>query len=165
MLTHQSTQCAQLLSPLFQQLLKRVNDFTTYLDQIKQAIATNDKEQLDQLINNNSLDVTAIEQLQLEQQQVAANFGFSQSHEGVDSCVKTCDQTQLSELYNELRQQLETLQNSLMINGLLIKKNQQRVRQSIRLLSGHDPVNNNTTYTSSGNTHEETQDSHSLARA
>ena len=162
---HQSTQCAQLLSPLFQQMLEQISDFTKYLNQIKQTIADNDKEQLEVLLDNPRLDFASIEQLQLKQQQIVADFGFAQSHEGIDSCVKSCDQAPLSDLYNQLRQQLEQLQSALMINDLLIKKNQQRVRQSIRLLSGYAPVNNNMTYNSSGNTHEENLDSHSLARA
>ena len=161
----QSTQCAQLLSPLFQQMQEQISDFTKYLNQIKQTVAENDKEQLEVLLNNPRLDFAGIEQLQLKQQQIAADFGFAHSHEGVDNCVKSCDQEPLSDVYNRLKQQLKKLQSALMINDLLIKKNQQRIRQSIRLLSGYSPVNNNMTYNSSGNTHEENLDSHSLAKA
>ena len=162
---HQSTQCIQLLYPLVQQLSEQLDGFIHHLDQVKQAIASNQKDQLDQLVGHTEQDLATIEQLQLKQQQTVASFGFEQSPEGVNHCVKACSQPQLSERFDHLKEQLVTLQNALMINDLLIRKNQQRVRQSIRLLSGHAPATQNTTYTRKGDTQQDANDSHSLARA
>lgn len=162
---YQSTQCAQSLIPLLQQQLDQVNLVTTYLEAIKQAITQNNKDELNQLLSSTTLDVEKIEMLQLKQQQIIAEFGFSSSSEGMESCVMACQQPQLTSLYRELNLQLKGLQNSLLINDLLVKKNQQRIRQSIRLLSGHQPANGSVTYSSKGNTTEDTPASHSLARA
>jgi flagellar biosynthesis/type III secretory pathway chaperone len=162
---HQSTQCAHLLFPLLQKQLEQVKDFTSYLEEIKQAITHNNKDKLEQLLSGNGLDVKSIELLQLKQQDIVAEFGFTASAEGLDNCVNDCQLTQLSELHSELKQQLKNLQNSLLINDLLIKKNQQRVRQSIRLLSGHEPASSSITYSSKGNTSEDMPSGHSLARA
>jgi flagellar biosynthesis/type III secretory pathway chaperone len=162
---HQSTQCARLLLPLLQQQLEQIKDITTYLEEIKQAITQNDKDKLDLLLGGNGLDINSIEQIQLKQQEIVADYGFSASAEGLDDCVNSCQQAQLTELHKELKQQLKNLQNSLLINDLLVKKNQQRVRQSIRLLSGHQHDSSSMTYSSNGNTSEDTPSRHSLARA
>jgi flagellar biosynthesis/type III secretory pathway chaperone len=163
--SHQTTQCARLLTPLLQLQLEQVNGFLAYLEAIKQAITQNDKEQLNQLLNNTAPDVKNIEVLQLKLQQTVTDFGYTLTAEGLDECVNDCQQPQLNKLHNDLKQQLKNLQNSLMINDLLVKKNQQRIRQSIRLLSGHQPENSSMTYSSSGNTSEDNSDRHSLARA
>lgn len=165
MQSHQSTQCARSLLPLLQQQLEQVNDFNNYLEQIKQAISHNDKDQLNQLLSATTLDVESIEQLQLKLQQTVAEYGFTLSTEGLDECVNACQLPQLSKLHSDLKQQLQNLQNALLVNDLLVRKNQQRVRQSIRLLSGHQAVSSSMTYSSSGNTSEDNPDSHSLARA
>ncbi len=162
---HQSTQCARLLLPLLQKQLEQVKDFTAYLEEIKQAITHNDKDTLNQLLSGNGLDVNSIELLQLRQQEIVVEYGFTPSTEGLDECINECQQAQLSKLHSELKQQLQNLQNSLLINDLLVKKNQQRVRQSIRLLSGHQQDSSSMTYSSNGNTSEDNPSSHSLARA
>jgi flagellar biosynthesis/type III secretory pathway chaperone len=165
MQSQQSTQCARSLFPLLQQQLEQVSDFSSYLEEIKQAITHNDKDQLNQLLSATKLDVESIEQLQLKQLQIVAEYGFTQSAAGLDECVNACQLLPLSKLHSDLKQQLQHLQNALLVNDLLIRKNQQRVRQSIRLLSGHQAASNSMTYSSSGNTREDIPDSHSLARA
>ncbi len=165
MQSHQSTQCADLLFPLLQKQLEQVKDLTSYLEEIKQAITDNSKDILDQLLSGDGLDVQSIELLQLKQHEIVAEFGFSASAEGLDNCVNDCQISQLSALHSELKQQLKNLQNALLINDLLVKKNQQRVRQSIRLLSGHEPDSSSITYSSKGNTNEDNPSGHSLARA
>jgi flagellar biosynthesis/type III secretory pathway chaperone len=165
MQSHQSTQCSRSLLPLLKQQLLQVIDFSAFLEEIKQAITHNDREKLDLLLNGTPLDVESIDILQLKLLQTIGEYGFTQSTEGLDECINACAEPQLSELYSELKQQLHSLQNSLLINDLLVKKNQQRVRHSIRLLSGHEAAASPMTYSSNGNTNEDNSDRHSLARA
>lgn len=163
--SYQTTQCAKQLYPLLQQQLKLVEDFQHYLDEIKQAISVNQKERLQELLNQPAIELSSVEQCQLHQFQLLAEFGFEASAKGVQVCIDTCQNSDLSSLYSQLTEQLQQLQNALMINDLLIRKNQQRIRQSIRLLSGHDIKNASMTYSSSGNTSDSTLDHRSLARA
>jgi flagellar biosynthesis/type III secretory pathway chaperone len=163
--SYQTTQCATRLYPLLEQQLKLVQAFQHYLDEIKQAISLNQTDRLQELLSTPSVELSAIEQCQLNQFQLLAEFGFEASVKGMQICIDSCQHNELSALYAHLTEQLQQLQNALMINDLLIRKNQQRIRQSIRLLSGHDIKNASMTYSSSGNTSDSTLDHRSLARA
>ncbi len=57
------------------------------------------------------------------------------------------------------------MQKSLLVNDLLIKKNQHRVRQCIRILSGHSNANADMTYNAQGDNRHLSGDQRMLARA
>lgn len=162
---NQSTQCSRQLYPLLQQQLDQVGQYLSYLEQIKLSIAHNDNNQLNQLLTQSTPLIAAIEHTQITQQQLLQASGFDSTTQGLEACISACQQDQLSALNQQLKQQVKELQKSLMINELLIKKNQHRIRQSIRILSGHtsDPVAGSV-YSSNGNTHDATMESHTLAR-
>ena len=93
----------------------------------------------------------AIEQLKIQQAELIRQYGYDQSEHGLQELVKQCDQSQvLAGLKQELLEKLNHLQKALLVNDLLIRKNQDRVRQSIRILSGHQPATQSNTYSAQG---------------
>ena len=92
-------------------------------------------------------------------------FGFPASHDGFKLFVAATAVPRLNELQAELDDKLDSLQKSLLVNELLIRKNQHRVRQSIRILSGHSSANADTTYNRQGDNQELSNDQRMLARA
>lgn len=162
----QNINCFQQLHQILQQQCDQVSAYIDYLQHIKNSIAENQTDQLEQMLSLNASKIGAIEQIQKQQAKMLDSFGFSHDDAGLEACIQACDQQQrLSTLKQTLKHQLQQLEKSLLINGLLIRKNQDRVKQSIRILSGHHPSLGESIYCRQGNTTTETNDRHSIAVA
>ena len=152
----QQQQCFRQLQINLQQQSQLISAYIDYLAAIKQQVADNETETLNHLLSENQSHVDAIENNQRQQVQLLQQFAFEPTAQGLACCIEACDQQQqLAALRKTLQQQLEELEKSLLINDLLIRKNQQRVRQSIRILSGHSGTEVNTTYSRQGDTHND----------
>lgn len=153
------------LDTLFTRQLAHVDAFIDYLDQIKQAIATNDTDTLNRLVTSAPGDFELIEALQQQQNKLLIDNGYSANDAGLNQCLKDCKQPHLITQHSELTEKLAKLQNALLVNELIVEKNQQRVRQSIRILTGHGGEKNTTTYSQQGDTIDSKAQGRSLAKA
>lgn len=161
-----SQQCFHQLQSLLSRQVDQVNGYIDYLETIKDLIANNEVAQLDEHLASNNSRVEPIEQLQQQQSQLLIAQGFLPDDQGLQACIDAHDQSQqLNQLAETLTAQLGHLQKSLLINNLLIQKNQQRVRQSIRILSGHEASQQPETYSRKGIKSSDSGSLHSLAKA
>ena len=162
----QRTQCGQKLSQLFKVQIAQVTDYTDYLSNIKLAITHNETEQLNSLLQQPVSNPEIIEQSQAQQGKILAYFGYEDSPQGLSKCIQDCeDSGQLQLQADSLKEKLKTLEKSLLVNSLLVRKNQDRVRQSIRILSGHHQSSTPATYSRQGSTYNGINNKRSLAQA
>lgn len=161
----QHQQCADRLFKLIQQQSGLVGGYIEYLYKIKQAITHGDSEQLNQLLTENKIDIGIIESSQSQQAELLEQHGYETTENGLENCIQDCHKPELTELRQSLVRQLKKLEKSLLINELLIQKNQDRIRQSIRILSGHGAVEPLGTYSRMGNKDNNHENKHSLAMA
>lgn len=155
-------QCYQSLTDLLQNQTTELQTINNYLTQIKNAVADNDVEALDQLVTQQRLPVAEIEDLQIQRQQLMSNYNFDADNTGFEKCIDWCDQQgTLASQYQNFKQELMLLHRSLQISDLLVSKGQNRIRQSLQLLTGQTV--NTKTYTSNGQSQDST-DGRSIAR-
>ena len=164
MTSDQIPQAARQLMQLMQKQLQLIDGYIEYLDEIKHSVSENNIERLNQLLVDKSPNLHLIEQIQQQQGSLLSNQGFSNSHQGLEDFIDTSHLAALKELKTRLNERLQKLEKSLLVNDLLIRKNQSRVRQSIRLLSGHDQANRTATYSRDGNTDEDSDNQRTLAQ-
>ncbi len=146
------TQCRERLSELLQAQNDCITRANEYLMAIKNAIADNQLDNLQQSLAYPDLAIEDIEALEQQRYQVLASFGFDQDTNGLGKCIEWCDddQNQLSELYQQLVKSLVELQHAIQINSLLVNKGQERVRRSIGILTGAGAAPTCKTYSSKG---------------
>ncbi len=147
-----SSACRERLIELLETHNARISNANAFLLAIKNAIADNKLETLQQSLANPELAVDDIEQLEQQRYQLMSTFGFSKNSDGFEKCVAWCDneQGQVSALYQQLIQGLVQLQHSIQINNLLIIKGQDRVRRALGVLTGSGTAGNFKTYSSNG---------------
>ena len=147
-----SSACRECLTELLQAQNARISSANAFLLTIKNAIADNQLETLQQSLANPELAVDDIEQLEQQRHQLQSTYGFSENSAGFEKCVAWCDnpQGQVAKLYQQLIQGLEQLQHSIQINNLLIIKGRDRVRRSLGVLTGVGTAGNCKTYSSNG---------------
>jgi hypothetical protein len=156
-------QCHEELTQLFDTQTSELQAINSYLTKIKYAVAENDVEALNNLITEQRLPIKEIEILQEKQHQLMSRYNFKSNNTGLDKCIAWCDrQDKLLDRYQIFKQEMETLQHSLQISDMLVSKGQNRIRQSLHLLTGQTV--NTRTYTSSGQSQEST-DGRSIAHA
>ena len=146
--------CREQLIELLEEHNERINRATEYLANIKQAIAENRLENLQDSLSNPDFAVDDIERLEQQRYQLLSNYGFSQDSDGFEKCMAWCDdeQKQISGLYQQLIQSLVQLQHAIRINSLLISKGRDRVKRSLGILTGLGAASNYKTYSSDGKT-------------
>ncbi len=145
-------QCRQRLNELLQAQNDRVIRANEYLLVIKNAIADNQLDNLQQSLASPELAIEDLEDLEQQRHRVLASFGFEQDNNGLEKCIGWCDddQNQLSGLYRQLVKSLLDLQRSIQLNSLLVNKGQQRIKRSIGILTGVGASTNCKTYGSKG---------------
>lgn len=149
-----SNQCRERLTALLEAQNTSIASANEYLLAVKQAIADNELEKLQQSLSDPRLAVDDIEQLEQQRYQILSTYGFSENSDGFAKCVAWCDneQEQVAALYQQLIQNLVQLQHSIQINSLLVTRGQDRVRRSLRVLTGLGPAGGCKTYSSNGQT-------------
>ena len=147
-----SSACREQLTELLQAHNARISSANAFLLTIKNAIADNQLETLQQSLANPELAVDDIEQLERQRYQLLSTYGFSENSDGFEKCVTWCDnpQGQVAGLYQQLIQGLVQLQHSIQINNLLVIKGRDRVRRSLGILTGVGTAGNCKTYSSNG---------------
>jgi flagellar biosynthesis/type III secretory pathway chaperone len=149
-----SSQCREQLTALLEAHIARISSANDFLLAIKNAIAANQLENLQQSLANPELALDQIEQLEQQRHQLLSTYGFSENSDGFEKCVAWCDneQGQVSRLYQQLIQGLLQLQHSIQLNNLLIARGQDRIRRSLGVLTGLGAMGNCKTYSSNGKT-------------
>jgi len=148
-----TNQCRQHLSELLQAQTKQITRANEYLLVIKNAIADDQLDKLQQSLTSPDLALEDIENLEQQRYQLLANFGFEQNPEGLEKCIDWCDDDQqLSGLYQQLIASLVDLRHSIQLNSLLVNKGQERVRRSIGILTGVGTSGTCKTYSKKGQT-------------
>ena len=147
-------ECRERLIELLQAQNKRIILANDFLVAIREAIAQNSLENLQQSLNSPALAIEDIEQLEQQRYQLLERFGFNKDQDGFEKCVGWCDdeQARVAENYQHLIQSLMQLQNSIQVNSLLVNKGQDRIRRSIGILTGLGASGNCKTYSSTGKT-------------
>jgi len=145
-------QCRQRLSELLQAQNDRISRANEYLVEIKNAIADNQLDKLQQSLDSPDLAIEDIESLEQQRYQLLASFDFEQNAEGLEKCIAWCDDEhkQLSGLNRQLIKNLLDLRQSIQLNSLLVTRGQERVRRSIGILTGAGAPTNCKTYSSKG---------------
>lgn len=147
-------QCHQRLSELLQAQIDRITGANEYLLTIRNAIAENRLEALQQTLTSPDLAIEDIEQLEQQRFELLKTFGFSADPDGLERCIDWCDddQLRLSELHQQLIDRLFALRHSIQINSLLVNKGQERVKRSIGILTGASTAGTCKTYGDKGQT-------------
>ncbi len=162
----QRVQCSQQIDQILTLQIAQVSSYINYLSDIKSAISANNTQQLNELLEQQQLNPELIEKTQQQQIQTLTEFGYELNDEGLTSCIQDCvNASQLTSQKNILTEKLKELEKSLLINALIVQKNQHRVKQSIRLLSGHKLSNNASSYSKQGSIESHDDSGHSLAEA
>jgi flagellar biosynthesis/type III secretory pathway chaperone len=149
-----SESCREQLIELLEEHNDRINRATEYLANIKQAIAENRLENLQDSLSNPDFAVDDIERLEQQRYQLLSSYGFSQDSDGFEKCMAWCDdeQKQISGLYQQLIQSLVQLQHAIQVNSLLVTRGRDRVKRSLGILTGLGAASNYKTYSSDGKT-------------
>ncbi len=158
----------QSASPLLQLIQKQtvlVDEYINFLDKIKQTITGGDTEQLNQILASTQIDLKEIEKIGQQQMVILQRKGYEPSSTGLKNYIGDIAQPELEQSNQILSEKTRQLEKSLLINDLLIRKNQDRVRQSIRILSGHGPTQAAGTYSRQGNEDSGYETKQSLALA
>ena len=149
-----STQCHAQLSELLETHISRITRANDYLVEIKKAITENQLDRLQKSLSQPDFSVEDIERLEQQRYQLLSSYGFTEDSDGFQQCVNWCDdeQTQVTELYQQLIQGLVQLQHSIQINSLLVTRGRDRVKRSLGILTGLGTAGNCKTYSSEGKT-------------
>lgn len=144
--------CREQLTELLRAHIARIDQANAYLAEIKQAIAENQVDQLQQSLTNPRFSVTEIEALEQQRLEVLSNHGFDRDSAGFEACLKWCDDDAgtIEALYQQLVKNLLRLQQSIQLNNLLVSKGKERLRRSIGILTGLSNSSNCKTYSSKG---------------
>ena len=151
-----SNQCREQLTALLAEHHQRITRASEYLASIKQAIAENRLESLQNSLSEPDFKIEEIEELEQQRYQLLADYGFNQDAEGFEKCMAWCDdeQKKVARLYQQLIQGLVQLQHSIQVNSLLVNRGRDRVRRSLGILTGLGTAGSCKTYSSDGKAQE-----------
>ena len=146
---------------------KQVLAFIQHLESIKESVTSNNLEQLNLLLTETPEYFKNIEMIQTQLATTLSAHGFKDTQDGLQSFIHSHDNPaqHLYHLKTTLNDHIDVLERALLVNDLLLRKNQQRIKQSIRILSGHESIQNPGTYSNKGNTSQSMDSQHTLARA
>lgn len=150
---------------LLQRQLEQVQALTDYLDAIREAVSSNRIDSLQQMLEQGCPAFASLDAEQRALNSLLMDCGFGEGAQALHRCIQAAASTRLEELADVLTLSLDKLHKSLLINDLLIRKNQHRVRQSIRLISGRATDTQRATYSRNGLTKDVDLDQRSLATA
>lgn len=130
--------CRNQLGELLRTQIACIGDANDYLLAIRDAIASNRLEPLQQSLHEPRDTLERIESLEQQRQQLLTSCGFDAGDDAFGQCLRWCDDEngRLDTLYRQLIQDLTQLQRSIQLNCLLVSKGQDRVRRSIGILTG-----------------------------
>lgn len=156
---------------IVEQLLNRqitsCTKYLEYLEQVKQVMSDNNIDQLQKLIGNNDNLLKTVESTRQQQMEFLSTHGYEASATGLSTCIRDHAGTssKLLELDKQLTELLKNLQSKIQLNDRIIRISQQRVKQAIRILSGHGVNTNSSVYSSQGSESSTDENSRTIAIA
>jgi flagellar biosynthesis/type III secretory pathway chaperone len=135
------------------------------MDNIKQTITKGNAEQLNQLLAQQPDEFSKVESVRQECTDILTTHGYADNENGLKQFIQGCTEQPLKELYATLNKEIDQLKKSLLVNDLIVRKNQQRVRQTLQILSGHQVTTKSNTYSRQGNTDQQDGEKRSIALA
>lgn len=151
----------QKLTTLLGQLGQRIDDYLDYLQQLHDAIRNNDAPRLEQLLPHDQALQQAVDERLAERARLLDQQGVENLEELLGRLGRPAG---LIALREDLEARLKQLRQQLMSNDLLLRKSQQRLRQSIGILAGHFEHPGASAYSRSGDLSTDSP-RRSLARA
>ena len=124
----------QRLSQLLIRLDQRIDDYLDYLQQLHIAIRDSDAARLEQLLPHHRALQQAVDARLAERDQLLSELGVDSLGAALE---KLGQPATLQRKRESLEDKLEQLRQQLMSNDLLLRKSQERLRQSIGILAGH----------------------------
>ena len=165
MTSESAQQCRKDLIEIFSHQTTKLLSLNAYLLDIKERIAANDVDALNSVLQQDISPVEALEELELQRQNLLSVYGFDYGKDELEKCIAWCDRENQAELgYQQLSDALSQLKHSIQINDLLVSKGKKRIRRALQLLTGQNNLQNTVTYTDSGET-QESAEHRSIARA
>ncbi|MFT5502426.1 MAG: hypothetical protein ACI845_001550 [Gammaproteobacteria bacterium] len=158
------TQCRIALKGLLFDQIQDIGVLVVYFDSLKASIVENNITELNRLLEQNQASELEMDGLTAKRKAILDQFKFDDDRNGFESAINWCDQdSDLARQYQLYSIQLSSLQRAIQVNRLLTIKGQEKIRQSLLLLSGNQqkPVS---TYASDGHSQFNDLPGH-LARA
>ncbi len=158
--------CSKQLSQILTLQIEQISSYLDYLSEIKAAITNNQISELNVLLDQ-TINPEEIENTQLQQSTLLNKYSFEMNEQGLSAFIEKCcnNNEQLLTLKSVLTDNLKKLDNALLINSILVQKNQHRIKQSIRLLSGHALDNKMSSYSRQGSIENNQSSKNILAEA
>lgn len=158
-------QCREDLVKIFSHQTSRLVSLNTYLLQIKDKIATNDVDALNEVLQQDILPFEELNELEHERHRLLSAYGFDRGNGELEKCIAWCDlDNQVQRQHQQLSEALTQLQHSIQINDLLISKGKSRIRRGLQMLTGQSNLQNTLTYTNSGAA-QDSVENRTIARA
>jgi flagellar biosynthesis/type III secretory pathway chaperone len=148
--TDAKTKCRSAIKGLLLEQIRDIGELIVYFDSLKASIVENNITKLDLLLGQNLAPELQMDILTTKRKDILNQFEFDDDRNGIESAIKWCDQnSDLARQYQLYTIQLSSLQRAIQVNRLLTIKGQEKIRQSLLLLSGNQqkPVS---TYASDG---------------
>lgn len=156
-----------IVEQLLNRQIESCTKYLEYLEQIKQVMSDNNIDQLQKLIGSNDPLLQSVESTRQQQMQFLSTHGYEASASGLHACIKdhAGASSALLAQDRQLTDLLKKLQSKIQLNDRIIRSSQRRVKQAIRVLSGHGVNTNSSVYSSEGSESSTDEKSRTIAIA
>ena len=143
--------CREDLVKIFDLQADKLQSLNAYLTDLKDRIAANDVDALNQALQQDILPVDELNELERQRHRLLSAYGFDYENNELKKCIAWCDvDNQVEKEYQRVNKALSQLQDSIQINDLLINKGKNRIRRALHILTGQNNLEKTVTYTHSG---------------
>ena len=157
--------CREDLIKIFYHQETRLLSLNAYLIDVKDRIAANDVDALNDILQQDILPVEELNELEHQRHRLLAIYGFDYEKHELEKCIAWCDiDNQVEQKYQQVNEALAQLQHSVQINDFLVNKGKSKIRRALHILTGQNKFQQSVTYTHSGEA-QDSAENRSLARA
>lgn len=156
--------CREDLIKIFNHQETMLLSLNAYLIDVKDRIAANDVDALNDILQQDILPVEELNELEHQRHRLLAVYGFDSEKQELEKCIAWCDiDNQIAQKYQQVNEALAQLQHSVQINDLLVNKGKSKIRRALHILTGQNNLQQTVTYTHSGEA-QDSAENRSLAR-
>ncbi len=157
--------CRDDLIKIFDHQATKLLSLNAYLIDVKDRIAANDLDALNDVLQQDILPVEELNELERQRHRLLADYGFDYEKNELEACIAWCDiENQVEHKYQQVNKVLAQLQHSIQINDLLVNRGKSKVRRALHILTGQNKLQKTVTYTQSGEARDSAEN-RSIARA
>lgn len=136
--------CNDTLRKLINEEILHTETLVLVLQEEKEALPAK-SEQLLAISQKKQLLLEKLEKCSLERIALIQSLGYAPSHEGMEFCIKWCDQkNKLLELWQQFLDKVSDCRLFNQVNGGILENNLRMVKQALNILHGQVPDNTNT---------------------